>query len=205
MNGTYINSRRIFKVLLKAFFSFEVEGRENLPKKGPFIIVSNHTSYADPVVVGAACDTSSITFMAKKELFDMPILGPWVKAVGCIPVERDSGSSRPLKEAVQKLKEGQTISIFPEGRRSKNGSLQKSEPGIGLLALKTGTPIVPIYISGTAKAMPKGQRIPKPCKIKARIGKIVDIGDGAGFSGKREAYEFIGKKVMDAISRLKDE
>lgn len=204
MNGTYINSRAIFRRLLKTFFSFEVEGKENIPGKGPFIIVSNHTSYADPVVVGVACDTSTLSFMAKKELFKMPIIGRWVKAVGCIPVERHSGNSGPLKKALNKLKEGQAIGIFPEGTRSSNGNLQKSEPGIGLLALKSGVPVIPVYISGTSKAMPKGQKFPKPCKIKARIGKVVDISGSAGFSEKRKAYESVGEKVMHAISQLKD-
>ena len=205
MNVAYSNSRFILKALLNTFFGFEVEGVENLPEKGPFIVASNHVSYVDPVVVGVACNTSQLTFMAKRELFDMPILGPWIKSVGCIPVERDSGSSGPLKKAMRKLKGGGSIGIFPEGRRSPDGSLKKSEPGIGLLAAKSGVPIVPIYVFGTAKVMPKGRKFPKPHTIKARIGKIVDIGESAGSSGKREAYELIGEKVIDAIAALKDE
>ncbi len=205
MNGAYANSRIILKTLLNAFFSLEIEGAENLPKKGPFIVASNHVSHVDPIVVGVACNTSQIAFMAKRELFDMPILGPWIKAVGCISVERNSGSSGSLKKAVQKLKDGGAIGIFPEGRRSPDGSLKKPEPGIGLLAAKSGAPIIPIYVSGTAKVMPKGQKIPKPYKIKARIGKIVDISQRSGLSGKREAYEFIGEKAIAAIAALKNE
>jgi len=205
MNVAYANSRLILKALLNAFFSLEIEGTENLPKKGPFIVASNHVSHVDPVVVGVACNTSQLAFMAKRELFDMPIVGPWVKAVGCIPVERESGGPASLKKAVKKLKNGDAIGIFPEGRRSVDGSLKKPEPGIGLLAAKSGAPIVPMYVSGTAKVMPKGQKVPKPYKIKARIGKIVDISESSGLSGRREVYEFIGEKVINAIAALKDE
>jgi len=205
MNRAYANSRAILKILLNTLFSLEVEGAENLPEKGPFIVASNHVSHIDPVVIGVACNTTQLTFMAKKELFDMPILGPWVKAVGCIPVERNSGGSGSLKKAVQKLKGGDSIGIFPEGRRSPDGTLKKPELGIGFLASKSGAPIVPIYISGTVKAMPKGQKVPKPYKIKARIGKIVDVSRLKGLSGKREAYEVIGEKVINAIAALKDE
>ncbi len=205
MNVAYVNSRLILKAILNAFFGLEIEGAENLPEKGPFIVASNHVSHVDPVVVGVACKTSQLTFMAKKELFDIPIVGPWVKAVGCIPVERDSGSYGSLKKAVKMLKEGGSIGIFPEGRRSPDGTLKKPHPGIGLLAVKSGAPIVPIYVSGTAKVMPKGQKLPKPHKIKARIGKIINISDGAGASGKREAYESIGEKVIGAIAALKNE
>ena len=201
----YANSRLIFKMVLNTFFGFEVMGKENLPEKGPFIVTSNHVSYADPVVVGAACDTVTLSFMAKKEVFNMPLLGAWAKAVGCIPTERKSGSSRPLKMALAKLKEGGAIGMFPEGTRSTDGTLRQPEAGIGLLALKSGAPVVPIYVSGTAKAMPKGQKFPKPCKVKARIGKAIDIGPLAELSERRKAYELLSRKVMDAISRLKDE
>ncbi len=202
---TYFISRLIYKVLLKILFKFEVKGSENLPQKGPFIIASNHASLIDPAVVGVACHTMPVTFMAKRELFDVPVFGRWVKAVGCLPVERNSGNFRPLKIAVQKLREGGTVGIFPEGRRSPDGQLQKPEAGIGLLASKSEAPIVPIYLSGTDKALAKGKKFITPCKVTAKFGKIIGIERTTTPSERRKAYESIGKKAMDAISRLKNE
>jgi len=202
---TYFISRIIFKVILKILFRFEVKGNENLPHKGPFIIASNHASIMDPAVVGVACHIMPVTFMAKRELFDDRVLGSWVRAVGCIPVERDSGSFKPLKVAVQKLKKGKVLGIFPEGKRSLDGRLQEPQAGIGLLASKSGAPIVPVYVSGTGKGLAKGKKFKTPCKVTAHIGKIVDIRESTAFPGKKEIYESIGGKVMNAISRLKDE
>lgn len=201
----YFISRFIYKFILKLFFKFEVIGKENIPKKGPFIMVSNHVSYADPAVMGVTCNTVPITFMAKQELFDKSFFGKWIKAVGCIPVGRHSGSSRPLKTALRKLKEGGALGIFPEGKRSTDGNLQKAELGVGLIALKSKAPIIPMYIVGTEKALPKGQKHLTPCKVKARVGKPVNIKGSEDFVGRRKSYEFVGEKIMGAIGRLKDE
>ncbi|OGW75065.1 MAG: hypothetical protein A2Z72_03470 [Omnitrophica bacterium RBG_13_46_9] len=201
----YLLSRLIFKFILLLFFGFEVKGRENIPKKGPFIMVSNHTSYVDPAVVGVACNTVPLVFMAKKEIFNVPILGPWVKAVGCIPVGRGSREFKPLKEALQRLKCGESLCIFPEGTRSPDGNLQKAQPGIGLIAAKSGAPVVPAYVSGTNKAMPKGKKYITPCKITAKIGKIVDLGECLRAPQKRHTYDSIGERVMCSISELKSD
>ncbi len=202
---TYFISRLLYKALLKILFGFKVIGKENIPKKGPFIMASNHVSIADPAVVGVACHTAQLTFMAKKELFDIPVFGLWFRAVGCIPTERDFRNFGPVKKAVKRLKAGGVLGIFPEGTRSVDGQLKKLEPGIGLIALKSGAPIVPVYISGTQKALPKGKKFLRPCKVTAKIGKIVDISESTGLSEKRKIYESIGEKVMDAILSLKDE
>jgi len=201
----YFFSRILFLIVLKIAFKFKVTGRSNLPKKGPFIMASNHISYADPVVMGVACNTVPIHFMAKKELFNVPFFHLWFKAVGCIPVDRNSKSSAPLKNAIQKLKKGKAIGIFPEGKRSKTDEPLSPEPGIGLIVSKTKVPIIPLYISGTETALPIGKSTLTPCRVSAKIGKAVDIEESMKLSGKKEIYESIGKKVIDAIFRLKSE
>jgi 1-acyl-sn-glycerol-3-phosphate acyltransferase len=202
---TYFISRLIYKAILKILLKFEVRGSENLPEKGPFIVASNHASFIDPAVVGVACRTMPLAFMAKREVFEVPILGRWVRAVGCIPVERDSGSFRPLKAALQKLRAGGALGIFPEGSRSPDGRLQKAEAGIGFLASKSKAPIVPVYLSGTDKALPKGEKILRRCKVTAKFGKIIGMDKDAKISERRKVYDSIGEKVMGAIAGLKDE
>ena len=202
---TYSLSRFIFKFLFFVLSKFRVFGRENLPDKGPFIIAANHTSLADPPIVGLACNKNPVRFMAKKELFEIPIFGRWIKAVHCIPVEPGS-SFGTLKEAICSLKEGKVVAIFPEGSRSPDGNLQAPQLGIGLIALKSGAPIFPLYISGTEKCLSKNTKWIKPgCEFIARIGKPVDISDSRNIADKRGAYQYIGRKVMSAIVALKNE
>ena len=205
MTMAYLISRLIYKAILKLFFKFEVRGSENIPKSGPFILVSNHVSYADPAVMGVACHTMPVSFMAKEELFHVPILGAWCRAVGCIPIERHSGSFAPIKKAMNKLSEGGVLGIFPEGERSPDGMLQKAQAGVGIIAAKSKAPIIPLYISGTEKALPIGERTLHPCKVRATIGRAVDITESIGLHDRRKIYESIGEKMMAAISRLKNE
>lgn len=200
----YTVSRFIFWVLLKILCNLEVIGRENLPKMGPFIVASNHVSYADPAAVGVTC-TRRLAFMAKKELFEDPWFGWWFRAMGCIPIDRSSPSSEPLKRAIKTLREGKPVAIFPEGMRSADGALQKGEPGIGFIARKTKVPIIPFYTSGTEKALPKGNKPIHPHKVIVKIGKAIDISDDLKLFNKKKINESISNRVMDAITRLKNE
>ena len=200
----YFFSRLIYKIILYCFFDFKVTGCENIPKKGPFIMVSNHGSYADPAVMGVSCCTVPITFIAKSELFDKSLFGRWIKTVGCISIPRHSGSPRPLRQALEKLKNGGVIGIFPEGTRSKDGKLQEAEPGVGLLVIKSKVPVIPMYIWGTEKALPIGQNHLTKAKVFARVGKPVDIRGSESLSDKKEAYAYVGKKIMEAIAEIRD-
>ena len=200
----YFFSRLIYKIILYCFFDFKVTGCENIPKKGPFIMVSNHVSYADPAVMGVSCCTVPITFIAKSELFDKSLFGRWIKTVGCISIPRHSGSPGPLRQALEKLKNGGVIGIFPEGTRSKVGKLQEAEPGVGLLVIKSKVPVIPMYIWGTEKALPIGQNHLTKAKVFARVGKPVDIRGSESLSDKKEAYAYVGKKIMEAIAEIRD-
>jgi len=198
-------TRALFIVLLKIIASFRVYGRENLPAKGSFIIASNHVSYVDPGVVGIACDGYRISFMAKRELFESRRWRWWFEAMDSIPADRIARDSTPLKTAIKKLKNGGIVGIFPEGTRSPDGRMQKAEPGIGLLAEKTGVPIVPIYLSGTDNVLPRGGRWLRMHPVTARIGEAVKIDLPDAMRDKKERYFSIGEKVMQAIKELQDE
>lgn len=200
----YFISRILFWILLKIYGKLEVVGRENLPANGPFILASNHVSFADPAVLGVASSRVRLVFMAKKELFDIPVFHLWFKAMSCISVERGRNALRSLKYGVNILKKGKALVIFPEGTRSPDGSLQKAEPGIGFLARKADVPIIPAYLSGTDKVLPKGENRPKFAKVKAIIGKAVDVSESIKINEKRKVYESIGNQVMDAIAILKN-
>jgi 1-acyl-sn-glycerol-3-phosphate acyltransferase len=203
---SYFISRVVYGIILKLFFKFEVIGRENIPRRGPYILAANHVSYADPVIIGVACPAPHVSFIAKRELVDKPFLGAWCRAVGCIFIERYSGSSAPLKKTLKRLKEGGVIGMFPEGRRSRDGNLQKAEPGVGVITARSKAPVIPMYIYGSERALPVGGKFPRPYyRIIVRIGKAVDLDKMPRFSKKRKAYEYIGEEVMKAIRRLAHE
>ncbi len=140
------------RVFFKTCYDFRVEGLENIPKTGPLIIASNHLSNADPPAVGGFAGlVRDSRFMAKKELFEIPVLGWFFRRCGYISVDRKRaiGDFGALEGAIKALENGESIVMFPEGTRSKTGQPQKPKSGIGLLVYKTGAPVLPVKVEGT--------------------------------------------------------
>ena len=195
----YRVSRFILSVFLCIFFDFKVSGRENLPKKGGFILACNHISYLDPVVLGVGC-LRSVHFMARDTLFNNWFLAFWMRAVGVIPVKRNHADFSALKKALKTVKEGEGLAIFPEGtRRLSDNAFQNPEPGVGFLADKAGMPVIPAYICGTYEALPKGanKKINFGREISLRFGKEIYIERG-------NPYQEISNLIMASIKQLKD-
>ncbi len=153
-------------VLLKACFRLKVVGKENLPKRSNFVIVSNHLSYMDPLVVAAAVP-AKIYCIAARDLYAIPHLAWILPKLDALP----TGSSS--KEAIDLLMNNNIVGLFPEGGISRDGKLREFRRGAALLAHKTGRPIVPCAILGTFEALPLKRRIPKPVPITIRIGKPI--------------------------------
>lgn len=144
--------------------------------------------------------------MAKKELFDAPLIGLWTRSVGCIEVDRASNSIKSLKESIKKLKEGRIVGIFPEGTRSEDGSLQEAKRGIGFLIAKAGVPVLPVYIEGSGKAFPKGGKTQFGSEIRMYIGSPIQMSEfpGSKEKGKQE-YETYSTYVMERIAEIKND
>lgn len=138
----------ILRVIFLLFSRRQVIGRQNLPRQGPLIIVSNHLNNADPGFLAVALPRR-IVFMAKHEIFDWPLLGQMFRWAGVFPVHRFEADLAALRRAGRVLKEGQALGMFPEGTRSRNGGLGPAYPGTALIALRSGAPIVPVAITGT--------------------------------------------------------
>ncbi len=125
-------------------------GRENVPMDGPVIVACNHRSYLDPPMLGTYCPRP-LAYMAKAQLFDIPVLGAAIRAVGAYPVDRDAGSTAAIKRSLAVLRDGGCIGIFPEGTRNLDGTVQARE-GVALLASLSKAPVVPAALVGTAEA-----------------------------------------------------
>lgn len=142
----YQFGRIVCNICLSAYFNLEVSGLENLPSEGGFVLCCNHQSYLDPPLMGLKIKDRQLTFMAKEALFHKPILAPIIKKLGAFPVSKNQKDGRAVKQAIQTVKDGKILALFPEGTRSKSGKLLKPKSGVVVIAAKTGAPIVPTAI-----------------------------------------------------------
>jgi 1-acyl-sn-glycerol-3-phosphate acyltransferase len=140
--------RGLARLCFKSFSKIIVEGIENIPPYGPLIVVCNHVSYNDPPYV-AAIFPRPVFFLGKKELFGKKIIGTILKKVNVIPLDRSAMGISGLKSALRLLGKDQVMVVFPEGSRSRDGSLKKGQKGVSFMALKSESPIIPIAITGT--------------------------------------------------------
>ena len=143
----YLGITFVLRPMLFLLTRYRVVGKENVPKQGPLIIVSNHLSNIDPPLLSTSFPRR-IVFMAKEELFRHPILGPFSRGWRAFPINRDKLDREALRQADDVLRQGLVLGLFPEGTRSTTAKLQQGYTGTALVALRGGCPIVPVGITG---------------------------------------------------------
>ena len=146
----YYVSRVIVRILLLLLTRRQVKCRENIPRQGPLLVVSNHLSLVDPPLLNVTLDRKMM-FMAKKQLFHFRVIGYLVRGFGAFPVHRGQLDRQALRQSYQVLADGLALIMFPEGMRSHNGQLGPAFFGVALIASRSGAPILPVGISGTEK------------------------------------------------------
>jgi 1-acyl-sn-glycerol-3-phosphate acyltransferase len=165
----------VCRTVFRAFFGLRYQGVENIPQVGPVIIAPVHLSFLDPPLVGCVVPRP-MRFMAKEELFK-PILGPLIRSVGTFPVLRGKGDTGALRTARATLEAGGVLLVFPEGTRNDGETLNPLQPGVLLLAEKTGAQIVPVGISGTELALPKGGKGLRRARLSLAFGRPFLVAD----------------------------
>ncbi len=150
----------------------QVEGRENLQPEETYIFVGNHTSQTD-IMTFQGYMPHDFRWIAKKELFAIPFFGAAMKAVKFIPIDRSRGRQavKSLNDAAQRIAEGSSVLIFPEGTRSPDGRLQPFKTGAIMLAIKAGVPVVPVGFNGNYQVLPKGSVLSRGGNVVLRIGQ----------------------------------
>jgi 1-acyl-sn-glycerol-3-phosphate acyltransferase len=184
---------------MEACCRLKIVGAENIPGTGGFILASNHISAVDPPFLGSSV-SRELSFMAKKELFGVFVLGPLIKRLNAIPVDRGIFDRNALERSQRILSDGGGLIMFPEGTRSKTGQMGKGKPGIGMLARTAVVPIVPAYIHNSKifhKLLFRGKR------LVIGFAEPIPAEWVAGNSDDKEGYRAIAAEVMERIKKLR--
>ena len=187
------------KLILRVNGGLEIMGKNNIPLEGGVIIASNHISYLDPPLIGAVVPRRA-TFMARKGLFDIPILG-WSVKHYAFPVDREKTLPPTIKETIKRLKNGELLVIFPEGRRSETGDLMAGKRGLGMVACLSNAMVVPALIIGANKVLPVDAKWFKRAKISVIFDSPFDPSTVKGEGSN--LHENVSQKIMQAIGELK--
>ena len=166
-------SQVIIFPIYKLIFRGNLIGRENIPQKGSFILVSNHGSLLDPPLLGHAIGRN-ISFMAKSELFRIPFLGFIIKSCGAYPVKRGIVDKTTIKIACEKLSNNNSIGIFIDGTRQKDGLVNKPKQGAALLSFKNQKMLLPVAIINSHRLVRLNFFIPSFSKIVIKVGKPIN-------------------------------
>lgn len=185
-----------------AVFRGEVVGTENIPTSGPFLIAANHASHLDPPLVGCQVPRQ-MRFFARKTLWSNAVASWWLDAVETIPVDRDSGDVGAIRRVLQALHEDRAVVLFPEGTRSPDGHLQTPKAGVGLMACKTGAPVVPCRIYGSFAAFGKGAKLPRfGTPISLVFGRPITAAEYDDHSAGKERYQIASQRIFERIAAL---
>jgi len=187
--------------LMRLLFRIETRGSGYIPRSGPTLIVANHASLLDPPIVGVAAPRP-LHFLAKAELFSIPLFGRLIFAVNARPVRRKGEGPGALRCALRVLEAGGALLIFPEGTRGEEGSLREGKPGAGMLAVLSGAPVVPAYIEGSGRALPRGRWLPRCENIRVSFGPPLSFAVN-GRAGRKERYREASRQMMAAIAEVK--
>lgn len=194
----YRGLRFAVRVAARVFFHLSATGIERLPRTGPAVLVSNHLSWLDPIILATVLPRKP-GFLGMEELWRMPGVRLAVRLYGptAIPLRRGAVDTTALRRALEVLKSGGLLVVFPEGGISRDGRLQPFHRGAALLAARAGAPMVPVAIEGTAEALPLGRVVPRPRPITVHIGFPVSIG-----SASRDDLTRAGEEAASQIEAL---
>src|SRR6056297_334670 len=198
--------RFIGYVLTLLFWPIKTKGKKYLIEESPLILAANHISYLDPIVLGVAV-RRQIHFIAKKEVFNIPILGFIIKSLGAIPVDRKKANPVSIKKTFLVLKKGNILGIFPEGARSMNGELLEFNIGLIKIALKAKSPIIPVGINGTFSIYPPKAKFPSFFKrenIYINFGEPIYLDNtrAKDIKYQKESLLLIKEKIKELANSL---
>ena len=186
----------VFRILFRG----RTRGNGNVPMDGPLVVVANHGSHLDPPLLGHALGRP-VAFMAKAELFSIPLLGRLIRACGAYPVKRGASDREAIRTATARLQEGWAIGVFLDGTRQENGRVNQPMPGAALLAARSGAALLPVAILNSHRALGVGRSRPRLVRLEMRIGIPVP----APSSRRKPELEATTRELQRRINALLDQ
>lgn len=185
--------KKIANVVFKIVYRINVYGEENLQEKGSLIICSNHIHNFDPIIISLVYPRQ-IFWMAKKQLFRYKIPAYFLEKLGAFPVDREEADLSTFKKSLKVLKNDGVLGIFPEGTRVKEIDLENAKPGVGLIALKSKTTVLPVFIEGNYKPF---------SRINVYFGEKIDLSDYHNKRPSKDDYLLVSKNILKSIYSIK--
>jgi 1-acyl-sn-glycerol-3-phosphate acyltransferase len=207
MNVPYFLGWCGFRVLFKVYFRYHVYNAEQVPLEGGVILASNHASYLDPPLIGAGL-RRLVNFLARANLFSIPVVGWVLRHWEVVPVDRDGGGAVGLRAILERLLAGGAIVLFPEGTRTHDGKLQPARSGIGLTVIKSNAPVVPVRVFGMFEAYGRYLLFPRPYRVAVKYGqpmRFERLRAEAKMCAKprlKQIYQQVADEIMAAVAKL---
>jgi len=191
--------RAFLVVYLRLWHGLRIQGREHLPREGGVLIVSNHQSFLDIPLVAVAAPRH-VAYVARSTLASSRLVTFLMRQSGSVFVRQNTADRAALEDMIGHLREGDCVAVFPEGTRTRDGSLGDFRPGAGVAARRAGAPVVPLAISGAFQALPRGRVFPRPVRLTVRFGAPIPAGTENALELARSA---IGEMIGDgrAVAR----
>jgi len=185
---------------VRVYLRFRRHGIDGVPARGACIVVANHASYLDAICLGSACPRR-LRFLISHDIYSLLRLRWFYFMMGAIPLRTAGSDTRALRAALEVLKAGGAVGIFPEGQRMKDGALGEGKLGVAFLASRSGAPVVPAAIVGAHKAMPVGAAIPRPHRVRVFFGRPIPFRSGGERARKEELMDF-ANTLMATIASM---
>lgn len=182
-------------------FRYRVDGQ--VPRRGGVLVAANHASYLDIPLLGCGMKRRA-WYLGRSDLFPIPIVNRVLRSLGWIPLRLGRFDREAFGKAIDLIRAGKAVVIFPEGGRSQDGHLRPPKAGIGVIVSQTGCPVVPAYIKGTFDALPSGARWPRFRRVTVRFGSPLTFPDGHS-QDKGDAkrfYQLVSRTVIEHIAAL---